>query len=435
MPERRLLDTTQLFAALPADALDDAAHAGHRAARSSATSCCSTRATRPTSCSSSPTAASRSPPVARRAGVGGRGARGRRPVRRARPVRRRAPRRPTPARSTDSDVLVLAYDAGPRRCSRRSPSCSGSIVRLLARRLRATDEALADAVFLDVPARTAKRLLELAGDGDEFQLPDDPGGARRHGRRLPRAGEQGARAVHPARLDRGRRAAAATSILDRAGARATAPTSDRAVDARSVGRRKREDAPRPRVGRVVGAVGRAVGVVHEAVVGSGVHDDLAVGRGPPTRRAAPRCRRPASTGPGRRRSRASGRRRPRSSSGSRWPGPRQSLRAPGSSRRTATARSKRPVAAALSVYMPPMQNPRIDDVAHVVVHRRGVGRALEVAELRRRRRGPPRAPCAPTASSASRTSPGRGRTARARTPRTRGWRGAGRGRRTAAARP
>ena len=34
-----------------------------------------------------------------------------------------------------------------------------------------TDEALADAVFLDVPARTAKRLLELAGDADEFRLP------------------------------------------------------------------------------------------------------------------------------------------------------------------------------------------------------------------------------------------------------------------------
>jgi len=45
------------------------------------------------------------------------------------------------------------------------------IVKLLAQRLRATDEALADAVFLDVPARTAKRLLELAGPDEEFQLP------------------------------------------------------------------------------------------------------------------------------------------------------------------------------------------------------------------------------------------------------------------------
>jgi CRP/FNR family transcriptional regulator, cyclic AMP receptor protein len=45
------------------------------------------------------------------------------------------------------------------------------VVRLLSLRLRATDEALADAVFLDVPARTAKRLLDLAGGRDRFSLP------------------------------------------------------------------------------------------------------------------------------------------------------------------------------------------------------------------------------------------------------------------------
>jgi CRP-like cAMP-binding protein len=45
------------------------------------------------------------------------------------------------------------------------------VVELLARRLRAMDNALADAVFLDVTGRTAKRLLELAGDAEEFQLP------------------------------------------------------------------------------------------------------------------------------------------------------------------------------------------------------------------------------------------------------------------------
>ena len=44
------------------------------------------------------------------------------------------------------------------------PTILWVIVRLLARRLRNTDESLADAVFLDVPARTAKRLLEIAGD-------------------------------------------------------------------------------------------------------------------------------------------------------------------------------------------------------------------------------------------------------------------------------
>jgi CRP-like cAMP-binding protein len=45
------------------------------------------------------------------------------------------------------------------------------VVEMLARRLRTMDVALADAVFLDVTGRTAKRLLELAGDADEFLLP------------------------------------------------------------------------------------------------------------------------------------------------------------------------------------------------------------------------------------------------------------------------
>ena len=42
---------------------------------------------------------------------------------------------------------------------------------LLSKRLRTTDEALADAFFLDVTGRTAKHLLELAGDNDEFEIP------------------------------------------------------------------------------------------------------------------------------------------------------------------------------------------------------------------------------------------------------------------------
>jgi CRP-like cAMP-binding protein len=33
------------------------------------------------------------------------------------------------------------------------------------------DAALADSVFLDVTGRTAKRLLDMAGDADEFTLP------------------------------------------------------------------------------------------------------------------------------------------------------------------------------------------------------------------------------------------------------------------------
>ena len=59
---------------------------------------------------------------------------------------------------------------GPRR-ARRAPQLLWEVVRLLADRLRNTDSALADAVFLDVTGRTAKRLLELAGGEDDFHLP------------------------------------------------------------------------------------------------------------------------------------------------------------------------------------------------------------------------------------------------------------------------
>jgi CRP/FNR family cyclic AMP-dependent transcriptional regulator len=54
---------------------------------------------------------------------------------------------------------------------RDHPTLLWRVVEMLARRLRAMDEALADSVFLDVTGRTAKRLLELAGDSDEFVLP------------------------------------------------------------------------------------------------------------------------------------------------------------------------------------------------------------------------------------------------------------------------
>ena len=70
----------------------------------------------------------------------------------------------------ESRVLVLEY-APVRKVLEEHPEALWYVVRLLTRRLRATDEALADAVFLDVPARTAKRLLELAGEVDEFKLP------------------------------------------------------------------------------------------------------------------------------------------------------------------------------------------------------------------------------------------------------------------------
>jgi len=71
---------------------------------------------------------------------------------------------------TPATVVALGFEH-VREVLREQPDLLWIVVRLLALRLRATDEALADAVFLDVPARTAKRLLELAGDEDEVELP------------------------------------------------------------------------------------------------------------------------------------------------------------------------------------------------------------------------------------------------------------------------
>lgn len=69
-----------------------------------------------------------------------------------------------------SQVLTIPY-APLRAIYEARPDMLWSVVRLLAERLRSTNTALADSVFLDVTGRTAKRLLELAGDEDEFVLP------------------------------------------------------------------------------------------------------------------------------------------------------------------------------------------------------------------------------------------------------------------------
>jgi CRP-like cAMP-binding protein len=69
-----------------------------------------------------------------------------------------------------SQILGIPYGVVREALDAR-PELLWEVVRLLAERLRNTDSALADAVFLDVTGRTAKRLLELAGDHDDFQLP------------------------------------------------------------------------------------------------------------------------------------------------------------------------------------------------------------------------------------------------------------------------
>jgi CRP-like cAMP-binding protein len=69
-----------------------------------------------------------------------------------------------------SEVIAIPYEP-VRKLYEEHPELLWRVVALLAQRLRATDEALADSVFLDVTGRTAKRLLELAGDREEFALP------------------------------------------------------------------------------------------------------------------------------------------------------------------------------------------------------------------------------------------------------------------------
>ncbi|HLF99878.1 MAG TPA: Crp/Fnr family transcriptional regulator [Acidimicrobiia bacterium] len=66
-----------------------------------------------------------------------------------------------------TDIVAVRYEH-VRAVLDERPQLLWGIVRLLAQRLRSADEALADAVLLDVPGRTAKRLLELAGDADDF---------------------------------------------------------------------------------------------------------------------------------------------------------------------------------------------------------------------------------------------------------------------------
>jgi CRP-like cAMP-binding protein len=69
-----------------------------------------------------------------------------------------------------SELVVMPYEPVRQHFSSNAAAL-WKVVELMALRLRVSDEALADSVFLDVTGRTAKRLLELAGDSDEFQLP------------------------------------------------------------------------------------------------------------------------------------------------------------------------------------------------------------------------------------------------------------------------
>jgi CRP-like cAMP-binding protein len=69
-----------------------------------------------------------------------------------------------------SQVTEIPFEP-VRTVFEENPALLWGVVALLAGRLRSMDSALADSVFLDVTGRTAKRLLELAGESDEFLLP------------------------------------------------------------------------------------------------------------------------------------------------------------------------------------------------------------------------------------------------------------------------
>jgi len=69
-----------------------------------------------------------------------------------------------------SEIIAIPY-APVRQLFEERPALLWGTTAMLVGRLRAMDEALADSVFLDVTGRTAKRLLELAGEASEFYLP------------------------------------------------------------------------------------------------------------------------------------------------------------------------------------------------------------------------------------------------------------------------
>jgi len=75
------------------------------------------------------------------------------------------------ARALEPSELVVVPYAPLTSVLGERPTLLWPMVALLCRRMRITDAALADSLFLDVTGRTAKRLLELAGGQDEFALP------------------------------------------------------------------------------------------------------------------------------------------------------------------------------------------------------------------------------------------------------------------------
>ena len=79
--------------------------------------------------------------------------------------------RSTEARALEPSTVTIIGYAPVQTIYDARPQLLWSVVSMLSQRLRSTDAALADSVFLDVTGRTAKRLLEMADGADEFSLP------------------------------------------------------------------------------------------------------------------------------------------------------------------------------------------------------------------------------------------------------------------------
>jgi CRP/FNR family transcriptional regulator, cyclic AMP receptor protein len=71
------------------------------------------------------------------------------------------PRTATATAVTDSSLIGLGHDDLKPWLTGR-PEVAAQLLAALARRLRRTNEAMADLVFSDVPGRVAKQLLDLA---------------------------------------------------------------------------------------------------------------------------------------------------------------------------------------------------------------------------------------------------------------------------------
>ena len=83
------------------------------------------------------------------------------------------PRTATATAVVDADLASLGHE-DLRHWLHTRPDAGELLLRVLARRLRRTNDAMSDLVFTDVPARVAKALLSL---GEQFGVPQ-PNGLR-----------------------------------------------------------------------------------------------------------------------------------------------------------------------------------------------------------------------------------------------------------------